>query len=72
MSLLDVTRELHRTQAHHVRVVLLDFFAGNPPSGEVNTVVQLTEDLSRAFAEVKTTPVPEPIAHTAPEEPKEG
>ena len=63
MSLLDVTRELHRTQAHHVRVVLLDFFAGNPPSGEVNTVVQLTEDLSRAFAAVK---------ETAPEEPKEG
>lgn len=64
MSLLDVTRELHRTQAHHVRVVLRDFFGGNPPPGEVQTVVQLTEDLSRAFAEVK------PI--TAPEEPKEG
>lgn len=69
MSLLDVTRELHRTQAHHVRVVLLDFFAGNPPPGEVNTVVQLTEDLSRAFAEVKDAPISETNS-TAPEEPK--
>ena len=63
MSLLDVTREMHRTRADHVRIVLLDFFGGNPPAAEVQTVVQLTEDLNRAFAEVKAT---------APEEPKEG
>lgn len=63
MSLLDVTREMHRTRADHVRIVLLDFFGGNPPPGEVQTVVQLTEDLSRAFADVKAT---------APEEPNEG
>lgn len=63
MSLLDVTREMHRTRADHVRIVLLDFFGGRPPDGEVQTVVQLTEELSRAFAVVK---------QTAPEEPKEG
>ena len=61
MSLLDVTREMHRTRADHVRIVLLDFFGGAPPPAEVQTVVQLTEDLSRAFAVVK---------ETAPEEPK--
>lgn len=63
MSLLDVTREMHRTRADHVRIVLLDFFGGGPPPAEVRTIVQLTEDLSRAFAAV---------TNTAPEEPKEG
>ena len=70
MSLLDVTREMHRTRADHVRIVLLDFFGGGPPAAEVQTVVQLTEDLSRAFAVVKS--VSEPNEQTAPEEPKEG
>jgi len=67
MSLLDVTREMHRTRADHVRIVLLDFFGGNPPAGEVQTVVQLTEDLGRAFAAVKSQG-----NETAPEEPNEG
>lgn len=62
MSLLDVTREMHRTRADHVRIVLLDFFGGRPPDGEVQTVVQLTDDLARAFRAVKET--------TAPEEPE--
>lgn len=68
MSLLDVTREMHRTRADHVRVVLLDFFGGHPPDGEVQTVVQLTEDLARAFRAVDEKPVAET---TAPEEPKQ-
>lgn len=58
MSLLDVTRELHRTRAAHVRVVLLDFFGGTPPPGEVNEVVDLVGQLNDAFT------------RTAPEEPK--
>lgn len=63
MSLLDVTRELHRTRAEHVRVVLLDFFGGGPPAVEVNEIVQMTEELARAFRAVAET--------TAPEEPKQ-
>ena len=58
MSLVDVTRELHRTRAEHVRIVLLDFFGGAPPPVEVRDVVQLVSDLSIAFKQ------------TAPEEPK--
>ena len=58
MSLVDVTRELHRTRAEHVRIVLLDFFGGTPPPVEVRDVVQLVSDLSIAFKQ------------TAPEEPK--
>jgi len=63
MSLLDVTREIHRTRADHVRIVLLDFFGGGPPPAEVQEIVKLTEDMGRAFADVM---------NTAPEEPKEG
>lgn len=59
MSLLDVTREMHRTRADHVRIVLLDFFGGGPPDGEVQTVVQLTEDLARAFRAVAEDAAPE-------------
>lgn len=66
MSLIDVTREMHRTRADHVRIVLLDFFGGGPPDGEVQTVVQLTEDLARAFRAVTVTET------AAPEEPREG
>jgi len=58
MSLLDVTRELHRTRAEHVRIVLMDFFGGRPPDAEVKTVVQLVADLNKAFT------------LAAPEEPK--
>lgn len=62
MSILDVTRQLHRTRAEHVRVVLLDFFGGNPPEPEVQTVVQLVGDLHTAFTAT--------VEVTAPEEPK--
>lgn len=57
MSLLDVTRALHRTRAEHVRIVLLDFFGGVPPEGEVTEIVQLVSDLHNAFA--TQTPAPE-------------
>jgi hypothetical protein len=65
MSLLDVTRELHRTRAEHVRVVLLDFFGGNPPPAEVTDIVTMTEELARAFRAVAANESP------APEEPKQ-
>lgn len=61
MSLLDVTRELHRTRAAHVRIVLLDFFGGRPPADEVAEIVSLTEEMARSFRDVM---------NTAPEEPK--
>ena len=59
MSLVTVTRELNRTRAEHVRIVLLDFFGGGPPPAEVNEIVQLVSDLHTAFTE------------EAPTEPKE-
>ena len=58
MSLPEVTRALNRTRAVHVRLVLTDFFAGQPPAEEIDEVVKLVADLHTAF-----TP-------TAPEEPK--
>lgn len=58
MSLPEVTRALNRTRALHVRLVLMDFFAGQPPVEEVAEVVKMVTDLHTAF-----TP-------TAPEEPK--
>ena len=61
MSMVDVTRELNRTRAAHVRIVLLDFFGSQPPEGEVREVVQLVADMHKAFNEVP-----------APEEPREG
>lgn len=60
MSLLDVTRELHRTRAEHVRIVLMDFFAGSPPPAEVAAIVADVASLHAAFSQ----------ATTAPEEPK--
>ncbi len=67
MSLLDVTRELHRTRAEHVRVVLMDFFGGAPPASEVTEIVGMTEELARAFRAVAEAPIESP----APEEPKQ-
>lgn len=59
MSLVDVERELRRTRAEHVRIVLLDFFGGSPPPAEVREVVQIVGDLHATFT-----------LTTAPEEPK--
>lgn len=57
MSLLDVTRELHRTRPEHVRIVLTDFFRGDPKRGEVDEVLEMVRVLHTTF-------------NPAPEEPK--
>ena len=54
MSIVDVTRELHRTRAEHVFIVLTDFFASNPPHDEVMRVVQMIQAQAVAFDSVLT------------------